>query len=186
MSITNGTIEYSRRIRTGDFEHKDAKVSLSFTVPDGGDVDALIELVGGAAVLRAHTMVGEQRPAVAPAPKVKTWAGPSVGQRVADPAPPAAPVEQAITGLTPAGTLNGPGAIATASPSEIITDKKLVEELTAKNARLLGHAETDLERSAAPVKLHKLVAEFVPPPAKVQAIPQEKRAEFLQRLAALV
>jgi len=41
MPITNGTIEYSRRLKTGDYEHKDGKASISFTVPEGEDPEKL-------------------------------------------------------------------------------------------------------------------------------------------------
>lgn len=242
MTITNGTIEFSRRIRTGDFEHKDAKVSLTFTVPEGVDHKLITEHVGNIAVERALAMVGEKPAAVSIADALpagfvngtklaEPWPGPSVGKKVgvlpagetltpsklADimgpvikvgEVPPVAPVVAAYvsgavdimgngvavnptvmdnaSGATTA-PMSEPSSATVVSPSEpVITDAQMVEAIGSKNAHmLLTAAEDDLARQAVPVALHKLVAEFVPPPAKVQAIPAAKRADFLKQLAAL-
>lgn len=38
MPITNGTVHYLRRIKTGDYEHKELQITLSFSHEEGGDL----------------------------------------------------------------------------------------------------------------------------------------------------
>src|ERR1700732_4722821 len=66
-TITNGTVEFSRRLKTGDYEHKDAKVTLSFTVDDGQTYDGMrtwLRAIAEAAVSEALVMVGEKQAGV--------------------------------------------------------------------------------------------------------------------------
>src|SRR5260370_27709570 len=73
--ITNGTVEYSRRLKTGDYEYKDAKVSLSFSVSDGDDeARSMAKFVSALAMERAHIMTGEleEQPAGIPEKATRT------------------------------------------------------------------------------------------------------------------
>lgn len=206
--ITNGTIEFSRRIRTGDFEHKDAKVSLSFTVAAGINARETAEYVGNLAVERALAMVGEkpsteqlhvqtlaagieapplvkdggEKPyhGMIPPKETQPWPGPTVGEKVID------IVGNGVAVNPTEAVIPTASSLTTTSPSEpiVLTDKQLVEEVTAKQARLLS-AAADGEREAVATYVPALIREFVPPPSKVHAIPQERRQEFLDRLAAL-
>lgn len=86
-NVTNGVIEYNRRLRTGDFEHKDAKVSLSFTLGDGENVRQVMAAVAVEAVLVASQMVGEPLQTVrdATAVAVESQTAPVTMRAAADP-----------------------------------------------------------------------------------------------------
>lgn len=60
--ITNGTVKFNRRVRTGDFEHKDAVVELTFSVPEGSSSEPILAHVTDTAVRHALAMVGEHGP----------------------------------------------------------------------------------------------------------------------------
>ena len=49
FQVTNGTIEYSRTVRPADYEGKTPKVSLSFTVAEGSNPEAVTRQVMGIA-----------------------------------------------------------------------------------------------------------------------------------------
>lgn len=60
-SVTNGTVNFLRRIKTGDYEHKEASVTLNFSVPeDMGVAEAAgwVERIGQMAETKAHVMLG--------------------------------------------------------------------------------------------------------------------------------
>lgn len=207
VQITGGAVEFTRPSNYST-DKSGAKVTLTFMCAEGtghGEAVDMLDRVISLAVDRAMGMVGE-KPAmvlsdpVAPTSAVaEAWAGPTVGQRVG-----ANPTEETLIpskliGIMGNGVaINPPGAVVAgastmaaptataASPSEeVITDAQMVEAISSKNAHLLNAAEDDLARQQVPVALHALVAQYVPPPAKVQAIPAAKRAAFLKQLAAL-
>ncbi len=179
------------------------------------DAEAMLDRTIALAVGRACAMVGE-RPAIpltkvitavladplAPTKAVEAaWAGPTVGQPVggavdimgngvaenptsANPAP--------SSGTTPAAMMNGAGSSAGSttsmmtSPSEPITDKKLVDYVTDTTTRLLTAAVQGPARELAATRVPGLIREFVGPGNKIYAITPERRQDFLDRLAALV
>ena len=177
--VTNGRITYNRRFRTGDFEHRDALVELSFTIGEGEDVAAALASVAEAARSRAEAMVANT-PAVGMAPAAPRPAKPpgTVAPETASSAkikeadkPPAkteAKEKPAAKGLATSEIEGGP----VVPEAKEITDAKLVEHIT--------HANTGGKNTMA---IRELIAEFVgPPPGKARDIPQERRAEFISRL----
>lgn len=205
--ITNGTVEYSRRVRTGDFEHKDAKVSLSFAFDPADDADAALKRIGQLAVARAHEMVGDAVPAGdAVSPPVAAVSMPAVTlaavvpttQPAATPEPMASPTAMASPSTMAAApsTIAAPVVMPPVSPASVpaspvegpkeITDADLVHAASSKNAKLLSQYASDTEgRAQIPNKIHAVVGQFVTPPAGVRQIPQERRRAFLDALEAL-
>jgi hypothetical protein len=60
---TNGEVSYTRRIRIGEFEHKEATVRLSFTLPeDMEDMPAAVARFGETVVARVEGMLGLATP----------------------------------------------------------------------------------------------------------------------------
>lgn len=214
VQITGGAVEFTRPSNYST-DKSGAKVTLTFMCAEGtGHEEAvgMLDRVISLAVERAMGMVGDKATGGAQAgagkalielnEQPKGWSGPTVGQKVGEPAAERVDtlggVADIIMGMGNGVAANPPGAVVAdasttaastatiASPSdEVITDQQMVEAISSKNAHLLNAAEDDLARQQVPVALHALVAGYVPPPAKVQAIPVAKRAAFLAQLAAL-
>jgi hypothetical protein len=67
MQITNGVVEFERVCKTGDYENKKAKVSLSFTIMEGANLEATdqyVHNVSHLAINRVLVMVGERQDTV--------------------------------------------------------------------------------------------------------------------------
>lgn len=219
MPIVDGKVEFTRRITTGDYQHKDAKVSLTFVVGDQEDAVTMLEYVGNRAVERALIMVGEkagfgtarvaaeQRAAERSAPSGETVV-PAKAERVkAVIADEHEAVAKSLAG-TPVRNLAdimgevAPNPTATAAlPAEpaaepeqpalpvAITDKRLNEEVSAKNAALITAAGSDdTQRQLATQKVLHLVDEYTqlpPGPGRLSKVPADKRQAFLEALGAL-
>jgi hypothetical protein len=209
--ITNGTITFERRITTGDYQHKQATVSLTFVLPEGAPTEAVYErvrAVANEAVARALAMVADATGGKANVKKQPVLSQPAQpsdeaqievlaavsGPSLLKPAETltAQPINAAWSGPTVGQKIGAPRDImgAAINPADApvdteITDAQMVEAISSKNAHMLNAAADDMARQQVPVALHALVATFVPPPAKVQAIPAAKRAAFLMQLAAL-
>lgn len=54
MTITNGTVSFTRMLKPADYEKKEVSVSLSFGVEDGADPDKVVAFVG--AMARDHVL----------------------------------------------------------------------------------------------------------------------------------
>lgn len=196
--ITNGTVKFNRRVRTGDFEHKDASVELTFSNQGEAVSVGQIEVIAALAVEKALGMVGERA-----APPVAVPADPMAGAAASTPVVPAgSTIVDPMTGAAPTPTspvlspseivIGAPaapspvnGASTSTAGAEPITDAQLVNAITSKNASLLAKTP-EAERGLVPVRLGEVVARFdktVPP--NVRKIPAELRAEFLRALDAL-
>ena len=200
MTITNGTIEFTRRLRTGDFEHKDAKVSLSFTVPEGMGfrddaassvgVQDLIAKVAREAVEHALHMVGEKT-APQRVAAVVTDEHQAVAEKVNEPHPhPMADIMgNGVAENPPVEVLVPTEDGTTARSLDPIPDKRLLEEIQVRNSYLLNAAGDDsTKRELATQKIVKLVTEYskLPPgPGRTTKILQDQRAAFLKALAEL-
>lgn len=142
-AITHGTVEFNRRLNTGDYSHKDAKVTLSFTVNEGDDIAAVTAYVGTVALAQAMVMVGESGTATTLEPeKAKRTRKaaevtipasplpPNAGAPAAPPSvalvPPSAPVAGPVAPIAPPasvpvapsspGTATGPALNAAGQP----------------------------------------------------------------------
>lgn len=67
--ITGGEVTYLRRVKTGDYEHKELAVKLSFSLDDNEDYESAFEGVMWAAVSRSHNMLGLKSDIHVPPPK---------------------------------------------------------------------------------------------------------------------
>ncbi len=197
MSITNGTVEFTRRITTGDYQHKDAKVSLTFVVGDQEDALTMLEYVGNRAVERALAMVGEvskletvKTTVLQPLEKQPvegTWGGPKAGKPVGNLADIMSEVASNPT-ATAASPVTDTAEPEVPAPA-VISDKRLTDEVSAHNARLITAAGSDdTQRQLATQRVLKLVDEYTqlpPGPGRLSKVPQEKRAAFLEALGEL-
>lgn len=207
--ITNGSIEFQYPSNYADGQ-TGAKVTLGFMVPEGTDdagQGAIIDKVAAMAKAKALALVGKAVSAVVETNKavdaavVETLAKKEpiiIGApRVADPmgmigVPPAAPSAPAVVSApsvmqdivspdTP--TSSAPAASGLDDlmpPPAVTTDKQLIDAITHRNGVLV---QTKGEQ--ATVIIRALIGEFVPPPGRVNQIPQERRQEFLARLGTL-
>jgi hypothetical protein len=195
MTITNGTVEFTRRVTTGDYQHKDAKVSLTFVVGDSEDALTMLEYVGNRAVERALAMVGEAprpmttklEPLVKQPVEAQPWPGPTVGKPVGNVVDIMGVANPTVTAAPPAAEVAEPEAPA--PQPAVISDKRLTDEVSARNAALITAAGADdTARQLATQRVLKLVDEFTglpPGPGRLSKVPAERRAEFIERLAKL-
>ena len=198
--ITNGRLAYTRRINTGNYEHREVVADFSFSVAEGASaaaIDAFINQTGNLAKTKAEQLAkGEALPDRV---MVEQVVQPAVGQSDAPKRGPGrppkvhdtAPSVSADAGSTAIqqgsgnDDLDGPVAKPAAKIEDDlgdvtgaqahIDDKTLVEHITHTNQRVKN----------APA-IRALIAEFVgPPPATAVKIPQERRQEFIDKLGAL-
>ena len=138
MKVTHGSVEFTRRLNTGDYSHKDAKVILSFEIKEGEDVAKAAAYVGQIATIQAAVMVGE-RPADEPvqveepkpartrkakeAPAVDPLAGAPAEATISAPATPAVAAVDPLS-ATPTlatGTAGSIDPLASGQPSGVAT-----------------------------------------------------------------
>jgi hypothetical protein len=183
MQVTNGTISFERTRKTADYEGKKAQVSLSFNVADGENYEAVCSSVGAAAMSRALIMVGEQ-PALAygkdlearpipPAPSVE--AAPDADTTsTPEPSPVRRRRGRSMTIGAPVVDQDASTQAATHTASTEITDKQLVDAISAKAAHGHGPAISAL-----------IVSLTGDPLKKVYVLDQANRAVFLDKLAEI-
>ena len=212
MPITSGFISYERRVKTGDFEHKHAAVTVHYAADPGEDADALISLAGALATkhvfaaLRAST-APQQTPA--PAPVADAPVADSV---VADPNDVVAEVIPPATNLKAARRRVKKDEPIIVSQSDVVVEtsfedavsdnlkgvanevseiidsviEDFVAEAPAASDAELGQA---LSRVAAKLKdrpkIQALIGEFVQSGQSYTLIPNPRRAEFIGKLEAL-
>jgi hypothetical protein len=113
------------------------------------------------------------------------WPGPSVGKPVGN------VVDIMGVSANPTATAAPPAAevVEPAPQSAVISDKRLTDEVSARNAALITAAGADdTARQLATQRVLKLVDEFTglpPGPGRLSKVPAERRAEFIERLAKL-
>jgi hypothetical protein len=187
--LTGGHVQYTRRVKTGDYEHKDVVVLLNWAAQEG-------ESGAEAFASKVHDMArSECERIVAGKPAEVAQAQPA-GQSDAPKRGPGRPPKVQATDtalsvvetipITPAiDDLDAPAAKSAAKveddlgdvtgAQQLIDDKTLVDHITHTNQRIKN----------APA-IRGLIAEFVgPPPATAAKIPQERRQEFINRLEGL-
>lgn len=210
MSITNGTITFSRKVRPADFEDKTASVALSFTLPDGisdAQASAEIELVGTLARDKALALLGLQAASVASALKTIADASPAqitagaaeVEKRHRGPNKPKDP-EPAKTSAAPAADeIPGLGDVKPAEPApEPETPAESLDDVLGLAAAEPAKEITDADLNAAvqkknatlqdPPKIRALIVQFQPDATKpplLANVAQGRRQEFIDALNAL-
>ena len=119
---------------------------------------------------------------------------PTVAAVSAPPSASSAPTAEVVIGGPPTQPISSPptltvvaGANGSATPaSGLITDEALRDAVQHKLAKLdPGQGADAVTRQVGPVKVGQLLSEFVTPPAKVYALTQEQRVDFLAKLEAL-
>jgi len=197
MQITNGTVEMEYPHKVADFQIPKAKVSLSFVIPEGEDVDMVLAKVGEMARSRAMQMAGAapvEHVAVPP-----TQAAPTRSRKTPPPGPPAgdAPIviEPPVSEPKPAvADPFGSGATAASDTSAVapagdtpnpaadprLTDQALRQAIQVK----LEHAP---DRQTATNAVRALVTSFTNDPVKqiYTVTDPAARMEFLVKLGAL-
>lgn len=187
--MTNGEITYSETRKIAEYENKTAKVSLSFAFDDGEDYDTIISGIQEQAKHRVLVMLGLAKPEKAveakkveepadepaeEAPKPKRGR-PKVAKapvEVAEDEPadePAEEVEEVVE--DDLSDLDGE------TEAVEITDVDLTTAIAKRKAKMTEAGDEDCG-----VKLRKLIGKYAP---KIPAIPQDKRADFLEKLKAL-
>lgn len=222
VNVTNGVVNFLRRIKTGDYEHKEASVTLNFNIPeDMGIAEAAghIERIGQMAETKAHVMLGLVKAGATHALAVVEKAVEPVTDRVdeivnkimtdasavADEAANSETAKRLEAELTkprrnrppkvdpkpdPASVVEEPAQPAVTSPADDdpfaedgdvfsaaepeVTASDMISAVTKKNGEIRN-----------PTAIKTLIGQFVAPPKTVRDIPQVRRREFLDKLAAL-
>ncbi len=204
--ITNGHVSYERRVKTGDFEHKHAAVTLHYALDPGDDADALIELAGTLAtrhvfkVLRAKPApVGQSVPdGPPPSDGVVPVADPSPAVDVTEVIPEVivAEVIPPVTNLRQAKRAVKAKQPVVVDVDPVVVDpvpeavSEVVDDFTAA-APAVSDAELGqaLSRIAAKLKdrprIQALIGEFVQTGQSYTLIPAVRRSEFVSKLEAL-
>ncbi len=207
MVITNGTVE--RVYKPGDYESR--RVSLSFNIDPGEDINSVLAQVTGLAEAHARqqpspvaavppTQVvipppakrGPGRPPASPATSLNTAVvsntGPIATSGVS-PSDPFAPAPLDFRNAVPIDPVPVEPDTSTVVPpgpstSPASVDPRLTDQALSEACALRVNGAPD--RTVFAQSLVKLRAEYTGSPAlTVAAIPMEKRVEFLERLGGL-
>jgi len=180
-AITNGKVVYVRRLRTGDFEHREATVELAFTISEEEDPGLALSGVAELARHRAEAMVVAKDAPAAPRPaKPPGTVAPEkmVSANIAKAAEKPVPTVNAASMVDVEGVPSIEKMVPTKAETVVedaapeITDARMLEHVT--------HANTGGKNIVA---IRNLITEFVgPPPAKLRDLPQDRRQEFINRL----
>lgn len=195
--ITGGEFSYMRRVKTGDYEHAEAKALLNFSTPEGSDYRAVFDEATNASVSQVLKVLGlslrpmeiavAEKPARAATKTTKKAADPSEVAAVVDPSPTSAsPTDPAsvesVQPATGADTLVIAAAQADPAsvedwtvPEQPVTDTALLEAINQRNSVLMK-----------PVAIRALIHDYVKPGQGAKDIPMDKRRAFLDRLKNVV
>jgi hypothetical protein len=178
MPITNGSISYERRVKTGDFEHKHAAVTVHYAADEGEDIHELIRFAGSLATTNVFTALRAKAIDIVVSPVADTAelgpvsSAPEPAAVVSDPVVPAAePVVQEV--LPPVTNLKA--AKRRVKAAEVVEAEliALVEDIAAT---------TPVETLMGVTTLEEIVAEdFV---AEAPAASDAELGQALSRVAA--
>lgn len=213
--ITNGSARFLKRVKTGDYEHKEASTDISFAVGEGEDHAAVLAQASALAVQHTHEMLGLAVPAVAqtappvakrgaklpPAGETKA-AAPDTTATAADPlamgdepAKPAVVVEGytgEVTTDPKAEAVKAADPLAMGEPDiftplpTVVTDKDLGDAVSKKNESLItAYKAANKDPALGAVSIRTLIGQFVTPPKRIADIGADQRHLFLERLQAL-
>jgi hypothetical protein len=209
MPITNGSISYERRVKTGDFEHKHAAVTVHYAADEGEDIHELIRFAGSLATTNVFAaLLAKAQVTHATADVVVGGAGANAPVPVADPqpvvaAPASEPVVEVVQEILPPVTNLKAAKRAAAKKAEVVEAEviALVEEIVAETPAIVedfvaeAPAASDQELGAALSRVNAklkdkprimaLIGEFVQSGQSYTLIPNSRRAEFITKLEAL-
>ena len=116
--ITGGEVTYMERRKIGDYEHKEAKAVLTFSLDEGDDPDSMLDGLSLSAKNRVHEMLGLIGKASPSAPPVPTRAAVLT------------PEAQAAVGM-PAPVKRGPGRPPKVQAAPAVVEVPKAEEAPA-------------------------------------------------------
>lgn len=175
VTITGGSLKFSQRVKTGDFEWKEATADFSFSSSEGENAsEAETDAVADRACNQVGKMLKTTMKYTPGRPKVPTPAKQDVQDKVAPPVEVAEVDEDVIT-----------EDVSEAALPDVL-DKDMHEKVAAK-----VQAFTEAKREGGPKLVKDLIYKFAIPPqpggkGSLGTIPQAKRREFLVKLAELV
>lgn len=183
--ISGGTVSYERRVKTGDYEHKHAAVTLTFSVGDGENYADVFDLASRQAVRKAHEILGFDVGTIEP-PQAPS-ASSDAGEPKRKPGrPPGTKMKQQIATPADAAEVTAEAPEAPAQPDD---DFGLGEEPAAEvtDLQLTEAAKTRNAAIKAPVKIKELIKKYTPEGVQphLTAIPQAQRSAFLSALGQL-
>jgi len=200
-NITGGSVSYGRTMKTGDFENKRVDVTLDFRVEDGEAHNTIFQAAAKEAHTKAHAMLGIKPAAAQEAAIAKTE---TVVEPKADKAAAAAAMnkKEATETAKPDGrSKEAKAAKAKAKGEPVKTEGEDIGEEFDETSEASAPEITDADLQKAngdkvkvlAVKhgngaskvIRELIATFVEPPKKSTDLPQNVRAEYLKKLAAL-
>lgn len=175
--VISGYAMYGRTVKTGEYENKKAEVQFEFHVDEGEDHNAVAKQAGKDALALCNSMLG-----IAKAPAKEAEAKPAKAKE----AETTKPAEADDIGLdTPPARTPEQKAEKKAAVEKIAAEENAISD-AALHAAAQNKAQALGEGGGQKVKA--LVKEYNPDPAKgfsLKDVPQDKRADFLTRLAAL-
>lgn len=205
--LTGGHIQYTRRVKTGDYEHKDVMVLLNWSAQEGeSGSEAFAPKVHDMARSECERIVAGRSAEVVVQP-VQAAAGQSEAPKRGPGRPPK--VQQTDQGSELSPTQRTDTVQAAASLNVSANASSQTDDLDAPPAKSAAKIEDDLGdvTGAQPViddktlvdhithtnqriknapAIRGLIVEFVgPPPATAAKIPQERRQEFINKLGGL-
>ncbi len=213
--ITNGSVSYERRVKTGDFEHKHASVTVHYALEQGEDAneaDKLIAIAGSLATGHVYQMLRAKPAIVQPSTASDTPAPVVVEHAPVVPAPVDVvdPVisEPVVTNLRQAKRVakakapvtnfvveefasGGDGGSLTIDHEPAPTPEPVVEDDFTAEAPAATDAEMGQALSRVNAKLkdaakiRALIGEFVQSGQSYSLIPNARRGEFMQKLEEL-
>ena len=204
--ITGGEFSYMRRVKTGDYEHAEAKALLNFSTPEGSDYRAVFDEATNASVSQVLKVLGlslrpmeiavAEKPARAATKTTKKAADPSEVAAVVDPSPTSAPIPtgsaapnptdpasvESVQPATGADTL----VIAAAQADPASVEDWTVPEQPVTDTALLEAINQRNSVLMKPVAIRALIHDYVKPGQGAKDIPMDKRRAFLDRLKNVV
>lgn len=188
--ITNGTIRYLKRVRTGDFQHDEAQADISFVVSEGQDGTYAAAEARGLAVnevFRALGLLSDGMTVAAPEtpPPPTSQPAPVKRERKTAVKDPLAPGAAAMDTSEAKNAADG-SAVTEERPQ--VSDSDLTSFVARRNDELIAAfaAKQGGDGRAGTALLRDVIAKYSTSiPASVRGIPQEKRYAFMGEVKKL-
>lgn len=185
--ITGGTVSYGETRKIADYENKNAKVELSFNVPEGQPDNVAINTAKDLAINYCKDMLRPPREAPVLVRETVTEAKPVKAKPPKMPAPEHL-VSVALTEAITEEITNATPLCAT----EIIEKAKLVDTLSEPvkeitDAEIMDATSKHQQQVKNAPAIRKLINEMgiKCPPDSLITMPQDRRAAYLKRLPAI-
>lgn len=198
--ITGGSVEFERKAKVGEYEHKFCRVVCTYSTDEGETDTSVIDAAGKLAHDKVHQLLGlagtaaaaTEPPAKPRGRQPKAVEAPAPAAPAADPAAipePANPTQPVsaqpsapAASTTPAAS--SPAAdpagmsddVLTAAPAgPTLTEEDTVKAVTQHNQKITN-----------PQAIKALLAEYVTHPKGVRDVPANMRQQFIDRLHKIV